>query len=130
MLDNEIAAYADAAGLRAFVLAAPKPAEYTARLWSAKRAYWETDRPVTNELERERRPRIKAPFRWFGHVICTQPDRLEGVFWCLDLLFAGYMYAHLLTPDGPRKVVLTGQLSRNILRTIRLATARPLVQGF
>ena len=118
MLDDEIAAYAETAGLSTFVLAAPKPAEYIARWCSAKRAYWETDRPVTNELERERRPRIKAPFRWFGHVICTQPDRLEGVFWCLDLLFAGYIFAHFLTPDGPRKVVLTGQLSRNILKRL------------
>lgn len=118
MLDDEIAAYAAAIGIKTFVLAGPLPAEYSAQSCPAKEVYRETDRPVRTELERESRPRIQAPFRWFGHVVCTQPHVIEGVFWCTDLLGAGYLFAHFPTPDGRRKVILPWQLTRNIFKRL------------
>jgi glycosyltransferase involved in cell wall biosynthesis len=115
VLNDEIATYAVAIGLKTFVLAGPTPAEYRAQALSAKPAYGETERPVRTELEHGSRPRIRAPFRCFGHVVCTQPHVIEGIFWCTDLLGAGYLFAHVPTPRGRRKVVLPWQLVKNIL---------------
>ena len=106
------------------------PAEYCAQALPGKPAYRETDRPVRTELEHESRPRIRAPFRWFGHVVCTKPDLIGAIFWCTDLLGAGYLFAHVPTPKGRRKVVLPWQLTKNIFKRLGLRSrsvpARPL----
>ena len=120
MLNDEVATYAVSLGLKNFFLAGRKPAEYCAQARPAIPPYRKTDRPVRTELEHERRPRIRAPFRCFGHVVCTNPHVIEGIFWCTDLLRAGYVLAHVPTPNGRRKVVLPWQLTKNILERLGL----------
>ena len=110
-----IATYAATVGLEKFVLVAPKSAEYSVRSSAERHVYRETGRPVLTLMDRASRPRIKAPFHWFGHVICTQPQVLDGIYWCMDLIGAGYFYAHLPTQQGTRRVTLPAQLMRNLL---------------
>ena len=118
MLPDGIAAYAAAIGLKTFVLDAPVPAEYSAAFSAAEKLYRNTGRVVLTAMERNYRPRIKAPFRLFGHVVCTRPYYVEGIYWCLDLLRSGYVVAHLPTAHGPRRVALPWQLTRNILQRL------------
>lgn len=129
MLDDEIARYAAATGLKTFVLAGPSPAEYRAQSLSAQTIYCETRRPIRTELQDDGRPRIKAPFRCFGHVVCSEPNVIDSVFWCTDLLGAGYLFVHLPTPKGRHRAVLPWVLARTILKRLGLrshfAAARP-----
>ena len=77
-----------------------------------------TGRSVRSVVLPNSRTRIKAPFRLFGHFVCTDPKSLLGIKWCLDLLRSGYSFAHVLSPLGARKVLLVGQFARNCLSRV------------
>jgi glycosyltransferase involved in cell wall biosynthesis len=123
VLDATIAAYAASIGLEKFLLVGSHSAEYEAQSEAERGFYQETGRPALILTEKKSRPRIKAPFHRFGHVICTQPQFLYGSYWCMDLMAAGYFYAHFLTQRGPRRVALPAQLMRNLLARVGLPTA-------
>jgi glycosyltransferase involved in cell wall biosynthesis len=89
--------------------------EYRADRSGQGTSYRSTGRIVSTTHDAKDRPRIKAPFRLFGHFATTEPQCMFGIFWCLDLLRSGYVLVHLPTPLGPKKVSLVGQLARNCL---------------
>ncbi len=111
---DAITAYAAKMGLDRFVVAGATGAEYRAFRSGPGRVYRKTARNVIVTTDRNGRPRIKAPFRLFGHVACTEPERLSGIFWSLDLLRSGYAFVHLPGAQGPRKASLVGQLAKNV----------------
>jgi glycosyltransferase involved in cell wall biosynthesis/GT2 family glycosyltransferase len=91
-------------------------------------SYRSTGRKVSTTRDAKGRPRIKAPFRLFGHFATTEPQCMLGIFWCLDLLRAGYALVHMPTPQGPEKISLIGQLATNCRSRLgwrRLRAARP-----
>ncbi len=110
-LDNMLD-YARSAGLDRFTLLPPDAGEFT--LVGADAGFVRTPASVSSHLDADRRPRITAPFRLFGHVVCPDPERLEGVAWCLDLVKAGYTTAHIPTASGARKVNLPALLARQL----------------
>jgi glycosyltransferase involved in cell wall biosynthesis len=110
-----IAGYAFSAKLRRFAIDGPRAAEYQTDYSAKPPALRNTGRRITSTLDGKGRSRIKLPFSPFGQIICTQEERLNGIFWCLDLLKAGYAFAHLPSFIGPRKVSVPCQLARNCL---------------
>jgi len=110
-----ICRYAARAGLKRFVLYGQCPTEYVAGRVRAGSGYRETGRAISIATGPNGRPRIKAPVAFFGHVICTDLTSASGIFWCLDLLKSGYAFLHFLTPFGPQRIFLIGQLARNCL---------------
>jgi len=113
---DAIKAYAASLGLDRFVLAGgDAAAEYAAGQSEANASYQETGRSVRVANDRNDRSRIKAPFRLFGHVVCTKPENVHGIYWCFDLLRSGYAFVHVPAPMGPEKKSLAGQFARNIL---------------
>ena len=112
---DDIKAYAADIGLRQFVVAPAVGAEYATKRPADKASYCRTTAEVVGVADVKGRPRIKIPFRLFGHIVCTEPERLAGFFWCFDLLKAGYLFAHVPTNLGPHRVLLVGLFARNIL---------------
>jgi glycosyltransferase involved in cell wall biosynthesis len=112
-----IKTYAAELQLKRFVLTGPipTPAEYELSS-DARGAYRETGRRILVRRDSVGRSRIKAPFRLFGHVACTESEGIGGLFWCGDLLRRGYFFAHLPTSRGPKQVSLFGQFARNLLQ--------------
>ena len=110
-----IAVYAFNAKLRRFVVDGPRAGEYQTDYSVEPPALRNTGRRITSKIDGKGRPRIKLPFSPFGQIICTQEERLNGIFWCLDLLKAGYAFAHLPSFIGPRKLSVPRQLARNCL---------------
>ena len=110
-----IAGYALEAKLRRFVIDGPCAAEYQIDYSVEPPAMRNTGRLIASTVDGKGRPRIKLPFSPFGQIICTQGERLNGIFWCLDLLKAGYAFAHLPSFIGPRKVSVPRQLARDCL---------------
>jgi glycosyltransferase involved in cell wall biosynthesis len=115
---DSINTYAANAGLDRFVLTGPVPpaAEYAASRLGPECVFRETGRKIIVTTDPFGRPRIKVPFRLFGHVACTEPERLTGLFWCGDLLRGGYTCAHLPTSRGPKKVSLLRQFVTNLVQ--------------
>jgi glycosyltransferase involved in cell wall biosynthesis len=111
---DAIMSYAGDVGLNHFVVTGVAGAEYRTFRSGRGRAYLKTARKVIVTTDRNHRPRIKAPFRLFGHIVCTEPDRLSGIFWSLDLLRSGYTFIHLPTVQGPKRVSLVGQFTKNL----------------
>jgi glycosyltransferase involved in cell wall biosynthesis len=113
---DAIKLYAASLGLDRFVVAGgDAAAEYVACPSAAGTHYQESGRAVRIATDHNDRSRIKAPLRLFGHVVCTKPENVHGIFWCLDLLKSGYAFVHVPTPKGPEKKSLAGQFARNIL---------------
>ena len=110
-----ICSYAARIGLKQFVLHGSRPTEYVAQETCANSSYRETGRPISVATSPKGRLRIKAPFAFFGNVICTQQEFASGVFWCLDLLKSGYAFLHFPTLFGPQRISLIEQLARNCL---------------
>src|SRR5688572_3409531 len=101
MLNDVVTAYAAEKGLKAFVVDAPTPSEYALQSRDGQPVYVNTNRVVRAATEPNGRRRIAAPFRLFGHVVCTQ-EGIGGIYWCLDLLRSGYVFAHVATSDERR----------------------------
>jgi glycosyltransferase involved in cell wall biosynthesis len=113
---DAIKAYAASQGLDRFVVAGGvAAAEYAACPSEAGASYRESARSVMVASDHNDRSRIKAPIQVFGHVLCTKPENVHGIFWCLDLLKSGYAFVHVSTPKGPEKKSLAGQFARNVL---------------
>jgi glycosyltransferase involved in cell wall biosynthesis len=89
--------------------------EYRADRSAQGTLYRATGRIVVAKRDAKGRPRIKVPFRLFGHFASTAPQRMLGIIWCFDLLRSGYAFVHMATPLGPKKVSLVGHLARNCL---------------
>jgi glycosyltransferase involved in cell wall biosynthesis len=102
--------YATALRLDRLVVDAAVPGEYR-RAPSVPGGYRATGREVACGIDPQGRWRIKIPFHLRGHLICTKPERMLGIFWCLDLLKAGYMSAHLLSRSEVRHVSVLRQLA-------------------
>ena len=85
--------YARSAGLARFTLASPYAGEFR-RAPGDVTGFVRTDAVVSPRTEASGRPRIDLPFRLFGHIVCPDAERLEGLAWCLDALKAGYTVAH------------------------------------
>jgi glycosyltransferase involved in cell wall biosynthesis len=94
VLTDRMFDYARSAGLSRFTLAPPHEGEYR----RTKGAGFErTGAVIAARFEANGRPRIGLPLRPFGHIVCPDPERLEGLAWCLDALKAGYTTAHVPT---------------------------------
>jgi glycosyltransferase involved in cell wall biosynthesis len=114
-----ITAYSAEIGLKSFVIAGPKPAEYRIVRTAAEPKYQKTERAVRTWLQ-SGRPRIAAPRRLFGNVICKEPEHVGSVHWCMDLLRAGYLSIHIPTDMGPQRISLLRQLMANIAQRLPL----------
>jgi hypothetical protein len=115
-----IATHAAKIGLTQFVVEGPRPAEYRMDQSSDSPTCRLTERTVTSTIDARGRPRIKAPFSPFGHVIFTQAERASSIFFCFDLLRSGYVFAYLPTSLGPQRVLLASQLAKNCLSRVGL----------
>jgi asparagine synthase (glutamine-hydrolysing) len=113
---------AAAIGLARFAFDGPDAGEYLAQPPGKPRVYRHTGRPVSNIVLPNGRARIKVPFRLMGHLVCSEPEHLLGMFWCLDLLKSGYLFVHLSSPSGLKKVSLVGQLLSNCLARLGART--------
>jgi asparagine synthase (glutamine-hydrolysing) len=109
-------AYAAEVGLARFAIDGAQAGEY--RIDRSTGQLNATGRSVTSLVLPNGRPRLKAPFRLCGHFVCTDPENVAGIFWCLDLLRSGYVFVHMPMPLGPRKLSLFGQLAKNCLSRI------------
>jgi len=119
---DDVMSYALDVGLRRFVVAPAGGAEYATARPGEGPSYCRTDAEVVIATDAKHRPRIRPPFRLFGNIVCTEPERMAGVFWCFDLLRAGYLFAHVPTSSGPHRVLLPRLFARNVLaRGCRLA---------
>ena len=116
---DSIAAYAAEIGLARFAVDGRAAAEYRADRSSGRAVYRSTGRPVVMSVDPKGRPRIKVPFRFFGHLACTEPERIDGIFWCADLLKSGYAFVHVPTILGPKKMSVPGQLTKNCFGRLR-----------
>lgn len=110
---DDIKSYASDIGLRRFLVAPTAGAEYATDAPGDRNSYRQSGAGIVCAADSNQRLRIKAPFRPFGHVICTEPERLAGLFWCYDLLKSGYVFAHIPTNFGPSRISLPAQLARN-----------------
>ena len=108
-----ISRYATRVGLKRFILHGRRSTEYVVEQARTGSGYRETGRTISIATGPNGRPRIKAPLAFFGHVICTELSSAGGIFWCLDLMKSGYAFVHFLTPFGPQRAFLIGQLARN-----------------
>jgi hypothetical protein len=109
---------AAAVGLARFVFDGPDAGEYLAHAQAAPQLYRRSGRPVQNVVLPNGRARIKVPFQPLGHLICSEPEHLLGLFWCFDLLKSGYLFVHLPSPSGLKKVSLVGQFLSNCLARV------------
>ena len=60
------------------------------------------------------------PFRPFGRIVCTDPERLTGLFWCFDLVRKGYTRAHVLGPFGAYRISLPIAVIAGLLERLRV----------
>ena len=126
---DAIAKYAAAAELDRFAVAGADCAVYETSRRGEKRTYRKSRRTVVASIDRRGRPRITVPFRLFGHVVCTEPERMSGMLWCLDLLKAGHIYIHVLAGREAKRVSVVGQLVRNIADRAALSLVLPTSWG-
>jgi glycosyltransferase involved in cell wall biosynthesis len=115
---NAAIAYAMEVGLDRFAIDGAKAGEYRIDRSVGRPSFRATGRSVTSVVLPNSRSRIKAPFRLLGHFVCTEPKSLLGTIWCLDLLKSGYAFVHVLSPLGPKKIWLAGQLVKNGLSRV------------
>jgi glycosyltransferase involved in cell wall biosynthesis len=123
-----IARYVTSSKVKRFVIDGSRAGEYQID-YSVEPPVWRsTGGSVTSFIDAEGRPRIKLPFKLLGQIVCTQPERAAGLFWCLDLLRAGYAFVHLPASAGPRKVLVAGALAKNCL--LRVSWLQVLLSRF
>lgn len=117
---DEVVEYGQQAGLRRFSVGPSIAAELTLSSGS----YRETG-VVRSWTDLAGRPRIDAPYRLYGTLICTDPERVEGFFWCLDLLRRGYAQVIVPGPFGAYRVSLPGAVLGRLLSRFRVPGAGP-----
>jgi asparagine synthase (glutamine-hydrolysing) len=111
-----VVAYAAGVGLRRFAIDGAQAGEY--RFDQSSGQLNATGRAVTSVVLPNGRPRIKLPFQFCGHFVCTDPENVTGIFWCFDILRSGYLFVHMPMPLGPKKILLLGQLAKNCLSRV------------
>jgi len=107
-----ICKYANGLGLKRFLLIGTVASEYVEDRASSE---FREGRPIVVSVNPKGRSRIRAPFTWLGHVICTQPELLSGFYLCFDLLRSGYTWVHTATAFGGQRNLLIARLMRIIL---------------
>jgi len=112
---NDVTSYASGIGLRRFVLAPTVCAEFATEERGGVKSYDRTANEVVCTADVRGRLRIKLPFCLFGHIVCTEPENLTGLFWCIDLLKAGYLFVHVPTIFGPHRIFLPLWFWHNIV---------------
>ena len=122
-----ITSYAHRKGLKSFFVDEDPPAEYQIDLAADQATFRKTSRVGASVIDRNGRPRIMLPFTPFGQMICTRPERLTGIFWCMDLLRAGYASVHELTLTGQSKTWVMQKLAINLLGRIGLNQSVPAI---
>jgi glycosyltransferase involved in cell wall biosynthesis len=126
-----VTTYAASIGLRRFSLTPPYGAEYATEEPVGNAGYCRTAAQVIEETGSHGRRRIKVPFRLFGHVVITEPEFVAGLFWYLDLLKAGYLFIHFLTPFERRRAFLPRVFALALLdrcSTYRVRTVRTALE--
>jgi glycosyltransferase involved in cell wall biosynthesis len=113
-----IAAYAAEVGLKSFVIAGSKAAAYQISDDAREPKYQRIESSVPTN-RRSGRPRIAPPFRLLGHVVCINLENINSLYWCFDLLRAGYLTLHVPTYLGPRKTTLPSQIISTALTRLR-----------
>ena len=113
-----IAAYAADIGLKRFVIAGRKVAAYQISDDTREPKYQRIPNSVRT-TRRSGRLRIAPPRRLLGHIVCTNLEKINSLYWCFDLLKAGYLTLHVPTHLGPRKTTLPSQLISNVLARLR-----------
>jgi glycosyltransferase involved in cell wall biosynthesis/GT2 family glycosyltransferase len=104
-----------------FVVDGVVPGEYQS---GSGGSYVSTGRAVACRVDAIGRWRIDLPFCLRGHVVCTEPERMHSIFWCIDLLKSGYVFAYLPASSGHTRVSLFGHLGRKCLDRGRQWIAR------
>jgi glycosyltransferase involved in cell wall biosynthesis len=118
-LIDEIMGHAADLGLRRFAVAPALAVEYVAEDRPDGAAYRTTPAKVMSFTDRNGRPRVNVPFRPFGHIVCTDRERLKGLFWCLGLLKGGYLFVHVRTSFGWYRELLPTLLAHNVFERLR-----------
>ncbi len=113
----EVFEYARQVGLKRFVVAPSVGTEFGPSAGS-----FTGTTPIVNRTDATGRPRMDVPFRLFGSIICTDAERLTGLFWCLDLVCKGYLRAHVPGPFGAYRVSLPKALLDGLLDRVRVRT--------
>jgi len=114
---EEVFEYARQVGLKRFVMAPSVGMEFVSSAGSFRGTS-----QVVSRTDATGRPRLEVPFRPFGSIICNEPERVTGLFWCLDLVRKGYMRAHVPGPFGAYRVSLPMALLDGLLDRIRART--------
>lgn len=115
---DAIAAYAAEIGLKSFVIAGSGAAEYRTEELAPEPKYQRTERAVSMSVQ-SNRPRIAPPPRLLGHMACTEPENIKSLYWCFDLVRAGYLTLHVPTYLGPRRIRLVSQIISNVSARFR-----------
>lgn len=105
-------------GLQRFVVAPAFGAEYVTERPAGNASYRTTTAEVSSFTDHNGRPRIRIPFRLFGHIVCSETECMTGIFWCFDLLKAGYLFAYIPTNLGLHRVLLPRLLAQNVLKRL------------
>ena len=113
---DDVMSYAADAGLRRFVMTPPTGARHGLSIDLPTSQ--NSAASVVATVDAKGRPRIEVPFRMFGHVVFTEPERTTGLFWCYDLLKAGYLFAHIPTALGARRALVPALIARNVLERL------------
>ena len=110
---DDVVSYAADAGLRRLVMTPPPDARHGLSI--DLRTSQNSAASVVATVDAKGRRRVEVPFRMFGHVVFTEPERTTGLLWCYDLLKAGYLFAHIPTPLGARRALVPALIARNVL---------------
>ena len=81
-------AYAAHVGLTRFSIDGAQAGQYRIDRSTGQPNVQSTGRAVTSLVRSNNRPRINLPVQLGGHFVCTNPENVAGIFWCLDLLKA------------------------------------------
>jgi glycosyltransferase involved in cell wall biosynthesis len=111
---DDAKSYAAAAGLTHFVIAPPAGVERGLSVHNRSSDHRTAENVVTL-IDANGRPRIQLPFKMFGNVICADPERSTGFFWCYDLLKAGYLFAHIPSRFGTHRTFVPTLIARSAL---------------
>jgi asparagine synthase (glutamine-hydrolysing) len=120
---EEASAYADTLGITQFAIDGPQAGEYRVERGPSGSTFRSTTGAVSVIVLPNGRTRIELPFRPLGHFMCTDRRSLSGIFWCVYLIRAGYLFAHIPSMRQPRRVFLIGQLVRNLLSRLGVRDA-------
>ncbi len=111
---DEVFEFARQAGLKRFAVGPPIAAEFVLSSGSLLRTA-----AVGSRTDGAGRPRIDVPFRPFGTLVSTDSERIDGFFWCLDLLRRGYRQVIVPGPFGAYRVSLPAAVLGRLIGRFR-----------